>query len=145
MKHSLWQSLIALVMQRCPRCQRGRLFRGLITMNDPCPVCGLILQREEGYFLGAMYVSYTIGTILVGGGFFLAQWLFPQAGDFAVIGGVVFLYLLMTPAVFRYARAIWIYFDRWGCLEDTSAGPYEKARVLELTESTCNSDRPASN
>ena len=55
--------LSAIVRQRCPRCWKGRMFRGGLSMNDPCPECGLIFQREEGYFLGAMYVSYGISSI----------------------------------------------------------------------------------
>ena len=50
--------LWAVLSMRCPRCCRGKVFRGMFAMNDPCPVCGLIFQREEGYFLGAMYASY---------------------------------------------------------------------------------------
>lgn len=29
-------------------------------MFDNCPVCGLKFEREQGYFLGAMYVSYLV-------------------------------------------------------------------------------------
>ena len=36
------------------------MFRGVFAMNDPCPVCGLLFKREEGTFLGAMYVSYVL-------------------------------------------------------------------------------------
>ena len=32
-------------------------------MNDPCPDCGLVFQREEGYFLGAMYVSSVLSMV----------------------------------------------------------------------------------
>src|SRR5262249_43190143 len=60
-----WAGLWALLRQRCPRCRVGRMFRGSITMNDPCPVCGLLFQREEGYFLGALYVSYALSSILL--------------------------------------------------------------------------------
>src|SRR2546430_5759944 len=54
---------------RCPRCHEGRIFQPLtrapLTMNRTCPVCGLQFEREPGYFLGAMYFSYTFGVILV--------------------------------------------------------------------------------
>ena len=29
-------------------------------MFERCPVCGLKFEREQGYFLGAMYVSYAL-------------------------------------------------------------------------------------
>ena len=103
-------------------------------MNDPCPVCGLIFQREEGYFLGAMDVSFVLGTFMVGGGFFIVEWLFPSWNEFLVLGGVIFAYLLLVPTVFRYSRTIWIYYDRWATPGDSSAGAFEKARAVEFAE-----------
>lgn len=128
------RSLLGLLRLRCPRCLQGKLFRGILAIQDPCPECGLIIQREEGYFLGAMYVSYLLGCLLVGGGFFVGTWLAPNTHDFVVITVVVIGYFAITPFVFRYSRAIWIYYDRWGCLDDTSAGAYEKARALRLED-----------
>src|SRR5262245_32870110 len=69
----------ALLRQRCPRCRTGRVFRSLFRMNDPCPHCGLLFEREEGYFLGAMYVSYALGAAVISVAFFVALWLWPEA------------------------------------------------------------------
>src|SRR6185369_9788049 len=49
--------------QVCPRCRRGPMFRlpvwrGPISMHERCGVCGLRFEREPGYFVGAMYMSY---------------------------------------------------------------------------------------
>ena len=128
---SAWAKLWALLRLRCPRCCRGRLFRGWFEMNDPCPVCGLVFQREEGYFLGAMYVSYFLATVLMTAAYFLATWLFPDWNQYAVIAGVILLYLPLTPVAFRYSRTIWIYYERWGGLTDVPAGPYEKTRARQ--------------
>jgi uncharacterized protein (DUF983 family) len=139
-KSSLEKSL-ALIRQRCPRCCKGKIFTGQFAMNDPCPVCGMIFQREEGYFLGAMYVSFVLGTFMVGGGFFLIEWLFPTWSEFLVLGVVISVYLLLVPAVFRYARTIWIYYDRWTSPGDISAGAYEKARAVEFASRDNSSPR----
>src|SRR5579862_5703396 len=53
----------AILHQRCPRCRSGRIFRysifrGFPKMCERCSVCDLKFQREEGYFLGAMYISF---------------------------------------------------------------------------------------
>src|SRR5437764_919989 len=55
--------LADILHQRCPRCRTGKIFRGSAflgfpKMNERCPVCQLRFEREAGYFLGAMYVSY---------------------------------------------------------------------------------------
>ena len=98
-------------------------------MNDPCPVCGLLFQREEGYYLGAMYVTYVLGAVILAAGYFLARRLLAGWDDFLILNGLCLLYLPLTPALFRYSRTIWIHFERWVCPTDVSAGPFEKARA----------------
>lgn len=89
-------------------------------MNDPCPVCGLVFEREPGYFLGAMYVSYTIAVIILVPLWFLAGWLFPDL-DYMVVPLVAFIpFVPLIPFVFRYSRVIWIYFDRGTSFSETS-------------------------
>src|SRR5262245_35645022 len=100
-----------MLLQRCPRCRTGRLFRGMFTMNDPCPVCGLIFEREPGYFFGAMYVSYGMAVVILTPIFFWLQWLLPDWPGPVVALLAVLPYLPLVPAVFRYSRVIWLYFD----------------------------------
>jgi uncharacterized protein (DUF983 family) len=50
--------LAAMLTQRCPRCRHGAVCAGLFRMHARCPVCGLVFAREQGYFTGAMYLSY---------------------------------------------------------------------------------------
>src|SRR5205085_1257657 len=102
----------AILRQRCPRCRRGPMFRGLLTMNDPCPVCGLIFQREEGYFLGAMYVSSAFSMGLMLAAYALVAAVVPDAGLGLTALLILLLYLPLVPAVFRYSRVLWVYFDR---------------------------------
>lgn len=109
------------------------MFFGMLAMNDPCPKCGLIFQREEGYFLGAMYVSSAFSFILFGGGYFLASWLLPHWNEYAIVMLLLGAYLFLVPAIYRYSRIIWIYFDRWQAPTDTSAGSFEKIRAEEFS------------
>jgi uncharacterized protein (DUF983 family) len=41
---SLW---VAALRCRCPRCGEGPLYRGLLTIRDHCPVCGLDLRGSD--------------------------------------------------------------------------------------------------
>ena len=34
-------------------------------MYENCPVCGLKFEREQGYFVGALYVSYGLSILPV--------------------------------------------------------------------------------
>jgi uncharacterized protein (DUF983 family) len=124
--------LVDLLRLRCPRCRQGRMFRGLFAMNDPCPVCGMIYQREEGYFLGAMYVSYVIGCAILIPFYYLVGALLPGWSAPAVIAVAFVPYLVLTPFVFQYSRAVWVYFERTVDPSDVNATVYEKVRRQEL-------------
>ena len=102
----------AILRLRCPRCLEGKVWRRFLSMNIACPVCGLVFEREPGYFTGAMVVSYAIavpalGAIVIGlmtiGGL--------DAVPALVIGDVA--YLALVPFIFRYSRVVWLHFD-WG-------------------------------
>src|SRR5437868_1345573 len=105
--------LSAILRQRCPRCCEGRVFCGATAMNPSCPVCGLAFEREEGYFLGAMYISYGLSCAVLITATFLVSLLLPDwdMGWVALLVSVC--YLPLVPLVFRYSRVLWIHFDRW--------------------------------
>ena len=69
-------------------------------------------QRDQGYFLGAMYVSYPISAVLICGMLWLAHLLWPDVHlNWLLFLVVLPLFLPMVPLVFRYSRTLWIYFD----------------------------------
>lgn len=102
--------------QTCPRCRQGRIYReslwrGYLAMHEKCPVCGLKFEREQGYFLGAMYFSYLISippvlalTLLF---WRFTSWRF----DWVVVAAFV-AYIPFVPLVTRYARVVWLYVDQ---------------------------------
>ena len=102
--------LAAVLTLRCPRCLSGRVWRGFISMNTACPVCGLVFDRESGYFAGAMVLSYALAVpilaamvvalILVGG---------LDAVVALIIGNTA--YLVLVPFIFRYSRVLWLHLD----------------------------------
>ena len=79
-------------------------------MNTTCPVCGLVFDRESGYFAGAMVLSYALAVpilaamvvalILVGG---------LDAVVALIIGNTA--YLVLVPFIFRYSRVLWLHLD----------------------------------
>ncbi len=104
--------LVAIWKGLCPQCRTGQVFAGAMRMNERCPSCDIAFSREPGYFSGAMYFSYTlaVGVILV---LFLALALVLRGWPMMrllLVAGVLFVPFI--PAVFRYSRIIWIYFDR---------------------------------
>jgi uncharacterized protein (DUF983 family) len=99
----------AVLALRCPRCLEGRVWRGFLDMDERCAVCGLVYEREPGYFTGAMVVSYvmavpTFGLIVIA--LLLAG---VETAPALLIGGA--LYLVLAPFILRYSRIIWLHFD----------------------------------
>ncbi len=63
-------TLGSILRQRCPRCRMGRIFRysifrGFPKMCERCSICDLRFEREPGYFLGSMYISYFLGVLIM--------------------------------------------------------------------------------
>ncbi len=137
------KTLWAILRQRCPCCQKGRMFRGSFAMNDPCPVCGILFQREEGTFLGAMYISYLLGSGFIFPLFYLIRWLLPTAHDFLVAFLAILGYLPLIPAIYRYSRVLWVHFERYACPSDVSATAYEKYRLQQLADQKHPDGQPA--
>ena len=105
-------TLWAIIHLRCPRCHHGKVFNGIFSMNVRCPVCRLVFEREPGYFLGAMYVSYLLAALVMVAVVVGLYFLFPQLPDPAIYIGACLLLLPFIPLIFRYSRVIWITLDR---------------------------------
>ena len=80
-------------------------------MNERCPHCGLKFEREQGYFLGAMYFSYGIATVAI---LLLAvlvwavfRWDLPES-----VGVGFLLFLPAASLVTFFSRVLWIYLDQ---------------------------------
>jgi uncharacterized protein (DUF983 family) len=99
----------------CPNCvalgafEEGKVFRSLIKMNEQCPVCKYRFEKEQGYFLGAMSLSYVLGFLLI---LPLFLYLLFQDLPFAVVIALPSLELLLVaPFTLRLSRLAWIHFD----------------------------------
>src|SRR5688572_32372445 len=109
------QVLKDLLLGRCPRCRRGAIFKpgllGLLGfMHETCSVCDLRFLREAGYFLGAMYVSYTLGVITVLPVAVVLA-IVVQWPVLAVLAVMVVQTLISMPVFLRFSRIIWLHLD----------------------------------
>jgi uncharacterized protein (DUF983 family) len=109
-------TLAAILRQRCPRCRKGgifpySIFRGFPKMCPRCSICDLKFQREEGYFLGAMYISFGLALAIIA---LIAALLWAATGWWItkdVIWAVV-LFVPLAPSISLFARVLWIYLDQ---------------------------------
>jgi len=102
--------LTAVAAGRCPRCLDGRIWRGLFSMNEVCPVCGLRFEREHGYWTGAMVASYALGVPILAALIFLV-WLVTRWDVMFVLAVADGLFILVAPLVWRYSRIVWLHLD----------------------------------
>ena len=80
-------------------------------MHERCPACDLKFDREQGYFLGAMYIGYGLAIVTIAI-LAAALWLFlGWRIDKAVIWATL-LFLPTAPFLTLLARVLWIYLDQ---------------------------------
>ena len=99
--------------RRCARCGSRHLVRLWFSMVADCPRCGLHLEREAGYWTGAM----AINVILVGGVFTV---LFVIAialtiPDVPVVPLLAFFvpFMALGPLVaYPFSKTVWVAIDR---------------------------------
>jgi uncharacterized protein (DUF983 family) len=99
----------AFVRGLCPVCRAGKIYSGR-TMSEHCPVCGLRFERESGYFISAMYISYAISLPVVLAVFAVFWWYADVEYGWALFyAGLVFL--PFVPLVVRLSRVAWLHLD----------------------------------
>ena len=97
---------------RCPACGDGPIYESLIRVRHHCPVCGLIFQREQGYFIGAVYINVIATESLLFAGLILSLLIAPNAGS--GLYNVLLVFAIVLPVLFfRHSRAFWLCIDHF--------------------------------
>ncbi len=107
--------LYSILYNKCPHCHEGDFFTSNNPYNlkkfdkqyDHCPVCHSTYMPENGFYYGAMYVSYGLDIGLGIALFLLSNVIFNWGTTTFLILFVTSLLLLWT-VIFRKARLIWI-------------------------------------
>ena len=78
-------------------------------MRDACPVCGHTFLREQGYFQGAMYVSYGLGLaalfLMVG----ILILILPSHSEYLALLISIPIFFALVPMLYRYSRILWMH------------------------------------
>ena len=105
--------LYSILHSKCPRCHEGDVFvsknpydiKNMAAMHKKCRVCGQHTEPENGFYWGAMFVSYAL---TVGLGFIVT--LLMLYFNFSLIAALVAISILLifvAPLTFRYSRMVW--------------------------------------
>ena len=108
-------ALKSIATCKCPRCRKGKVFtyknpyhRKFGKIEDKCSHCKLVYEMEQGFWYGAMYISYAFGVaisipvVLILS--FYTELEIPQ-----ITGVIFFLLVLLMPLLFRYSRSVWLH------------------------------------
>lgn len=97
---------------RCPNCGQGRLIKNWFGLEERCPVCQVWLEREEGYFLGAMAINLIVAELIPVIGaviYVISTWPNPPWQVLQI--AVPVLMGLFPIVLFPFSRMLWLALD----------------------------------
>lgn len=114
--------IVSILKNKCPRCRRGDLYKkkgafrikGLMIMNEKCPVCGQPLDMEPGFYYGTNLMSYALAVIVSVISFIL--WVvfvgisLHDVRFFWWMGMNAILLVILQPPLMRLSRTVWLAF-----------------------------------
>lgn len=122
MKHSNDRKgliLLSILKEKCPDCGKGDVFKKddtlleMPVMHEKCGHCEYVFDREPGYFLGAMYLSYAIAVLACGLVFLLLHYGFPDLPLIytPILMGVIIV--LIAKKNYKLSRILYIHLFPW--------------------------------
>lgn len=107
--------LYSIATNTCPRCNEGTFFKtsnpydlkDFDKINSSCEYCGESFQREPGFYIGAMYISYALSVAMVITAFVGFVIIFGFDIEY-VLAGLIPAIIILMPVLFRTARIIWL-------------------------------------
>jgi uncharacterized protein (DUF983 family) len=100
------------LVKRCARCGSGGLFRRWFTMVARCPRCGLLFEREEGQWVGAMIVNFAVAMAALVSALAAALLLtWPDVPWNAVTVVVVTIVVAVPIALYPWSKTVWVAID----------------------------------
>ena len=105
--------------EKCPKCIKGYVFKqnvsifNLPIMNDECEKCNYHYEREPGYFLGAMYISYALAVLQGIITFLISHYAFPFLSTFYETLIVILIIIILGRKNYKLSRVIYIHIFPW--------------------------------
>lgn len=104
-----------MVKEKCPNCSKGDVFYkdqpffSLPKMKDDCDMCNYHFDREPGYFLGAMYISYGLAVLEGIITFLVCYFLFPKMETLYVVLTVCAVMFILSMRNYKWSRVFYMY------------------------------------
>lgn len=102
--------LVNALRLKCPRCGVGALYKKAFQMRLDCAHCGLKFEREQGYFVGAIYINYAATVAIAMPGFFLLDAFTAISIDRQLALWIPFA-IIFPLLFFHHSRSLWLALD----------------------------------
>jgi hypothetical protein len=111
--------VLNILSEKCPRCgigqvfEKGKKFYSIPPMKHQCDVCSYKFDREPGYFIGAMYLSYGLAVLEGIITFLICYFLFPQLPTIWIPILIMVVILVCSIKNFKISRIMYIHIFPW--------------------------------
>jgi uncharacterized protein (DUF983 family) len=111
--------ILNVLNEKCPKCSQGYVFKQNISllklpiMNDECDKCKYRYDREPGYFLGAMYISYGFAVLQGLITFLILHYSFPFLSTLWEAIIVVLVIIIFGRKNYKLSRVLYIHIFPW--------------------------------
>jgi uncharacterized protein (DUF983 family) len=111
--------VLGILSEKCPHCGQSKVFKkrenlfSMPVMKDTCDVCGYKFDREPGYFLGAMYLSYALAVLQGIITFLICHFFFPSMATIWIPVLIMFVIILFSFKNYKLSRIIYIHIFPW--------------------------------
>jgi uncharacterized protein (DUF983 family) len=111
--------ILDILNEKCPKCSEGYVFKQNVSllklpiMNDGCDKCNYRYDREPGYFLGAMYISYGFAVLQGVITFLILHYSFPFMSTLLKTIIVVIIIIILGRKNYKLSRVLYIHIFPW--------------------------------
>ena len=115
MKSGKGNLFLKIVTEKCLHCGEGKIFHKksklfeLPKMKEECDVCKYRYEREPGYFLGAMYISYGLAVFQGIATFLICYFFFKNLSTLAMVLSIIGVIFIFSMRNFRISRVVYMY------------------------------------
>lgn len=107
--HRARRILLRGIQLRCPRCGYRPMFQGWFSMAQVCYSCAFRFEREQGYFVGAIYLNFAATMLIVIPGYLVLYAVGLSLPVQVLLSGA---FCLVFPLwFFRYSKSLWLAVD----------------------------------
>src|SRR6266545_3065785 len=95
---------------KCPDCGLGPLYRKAFRMHSHCEYCGLIYEREQGYFVGAIYINVIATESLLLAALLIYALIAGRISQ-TILTVLIVLAVTLPLLFFHHSRSLWLCVD----------------------------------